>query len=83
MITLDCTTKYCLFNLTQDPYEENDLSSNYPELVQSLIEKLAVFQSTAVLPSGPDPDSCGSHIVVTLPTGEKFYQPCDMLLHPG
>ncbi|CAK8677652.1 unnamed protein product [Clavelina lepadiformis] len=37
-----------LFNIVEDPYEENDLSESYPQMVDLLLEKLAEYNATAV-----------------------------------
>ncbi|XP_033112648.1 arylsulfatase J-like isoform X1 [Anneissia japonica] len=45
-----------LFNITADPNEYNDLSGKYPEVVDSMLEKLANYNKTAVPCVHPLPD---------------------------
>jgi arylsulfatase B len=40
----------CLFNITEDPCEMNNLADEYPEILKSLEETLIKFNNTAVLP---------------------------------
>eukprot|EP01060_Flectonema_neradi_P022840 TRINITY_DN3105_c1_g1_i1.p1 TRINITY_DN3105_c1_g1~~TRINITY_DN3105_c1_g1_i1.p1 ORF type:complete len:494 (+),score=74.41 TRINITY_DN3105_c1_g1_i1:97-1578(+) len=48
-----CTSSYCLFNVTADPCEYHDLSEEYPEILKSMIEKLHVYREIAVPPTKP------------------------------
>ncbi|KAJ9473776.1 putative sulfatase PB10D8.02c [Diplonema papillatum] len=45
-----CSTTWCLFNVSADPCEYNDIASEYPEIVSSLAQKLTVYKNTAVPP---------------------------------
>ncbi|KAG5890787.1 hypothetical protein JTB14_007181 [Gonioctena quinquepunctata] len=40
----------CLFNILEDPCEKNNLAEKYPNILQSLIEKLKRYNETAVPP---------------------------------
>ena len=37
-----------LFNITADPYEEKDLSDQYPDVVEELINRLSVYYLDSV-----------------------------------
>lgn len=43
-----------LFNITADPSEKADLSSQHPEVVDQLIEKLAMYYKSSVPSNFPD-----------------------------
>ena len=45
-----------LFNIKDDPNEHNDLSNRYPSLVHHLLDKLLVYNETAVPPRYPPSD---------------------------
>lgn len=49
---------YLLFDLHQDPGEENDLSSFYPDIVEGLRYHLAVYQQSYVTPQPNDDVDC-------------------------
>lgn len=49
---------YLLFDLEQDPQEDNDLSDLYPEIVRSLRYKLQLYQQSYVPPQPNDDSSC-------------------------
>jgi len=42
--------KVMLFNITADPYEKNDLVAKYPNVVKSLLARLAYYNSTMIAP---------------------------------
>jgi len=46
-------TKLNLFDIDADPYEQDDLSAAYPEVVQKLKQKLLVWDGAN--PATPDP----------------------------
>ena len=46
-------TKLNLFDINADPYEQDDLSASYPEVVQKLKQKLLEWDGAN--PSIPDP----------------------------
>ena len=48
-----CTTNYCLFNVTADPCEFHDLAEQHPDIVRSLVKKLQVYRNIAVPPTAP------------------------------
>ncbi len=45
-----------LFNITADPTEHHDLSRDHPEVVRTLLDRLAYYNSTAVPCRWPPPD---------------------------
>ncbi|BFZ15529.1 hypothetical protein BsWGS_18568 [Bradybaena similaris] len=50
------TKNVWLFNVKLDPTESNDLSDSRPDLVQELLHRLVVYNSTAVPPTYPQSD---------------------------
>ncbi|XP_078343238.1 arylsulfatase B-like isoform X2 [Oculina patagonica] len=48
--------KVALYNLTADPYERNDLSTKYPDVVQKLKERMAYYVKSTVTPLNQPPD---------------------------
>lgn len=69
-----CHTKFCLFNITADPCEHEDMSDKYPDIVQQLEARLAEFQATAVPPEVPT--GCNP-VIAHLPNGAPYWRPCD------
>ncbi|XP_064458139.1 arylsulfatase B-like isoform X3 [Ornithodoros turicata] len=59
----DATTSPCLFDLSVDPCEYNDISKEHAEVVQSLMTKLSQYQSESLPPGNrvPDPKSDPVH----------------------
>lgn len=53
------TKNLWLFNIANDPYEENDLSASQPEVVSLLLSRLAWYNSTAVPCRYPPQDLAG------------------------
>ena len=51
-----------LFNISEDPFERNDLSDHRPEVVRVLLERLAHYNRSAVPVSFP-PTTTGGQIV--------------------
>ena len=49
----------CLFNVTSDPCEYFNLADRYPSLVQSLSDRLAFYNKTAVPPRNKKDDPAG------------------------
>ena len=45
-----------LFNITADPYEENDLSDQYPDVVETLVRKLDGYYLGSAPVKYPPPD---------------------------
>ena len=45
-----------LYDLASDPEESNDISDDYPELVESLLSKLSQYNQTQVEPNYPPVD---------------------------
>ena len=45
-----------LFNITADPEERTDVSSQYPDVVDELMARLEMYNATAVPPRYPAPD---------------------------
>lgn len=64
-----CVDKWCLFNVTADPCEYNDVAAANPEVVTKLAKRLAEFQAAAVEPLTP----LGCNPVVT----DGAWRPCD------
>ena len=57
-----CRRDFCLFNITEDPCEYNDLSAQYPEVVEQLRVRLDVHLSRTV-PTLADEPSEGCEAV--------------------
>jgi len=69
-----CSSEWCLFNVTADPCEQNDLAGEYPEVVAQLVAQLGPFMDTAVpelVPEGPQP------LVLPLDSGALVWAPTD------
>ena len=49
---------YLLFDLDKDPREENDLSKVYPEILETMIYKLKLYQKSFVNPQVNDDSLC-------------------------
>jgi len=49
----ECNKDWCLFNITADPCEYNNVASDHPNIVKQLINMLEPFQATAVPPVAP------------------------------
>jgi len=47
-VSQQCSKQFCLFNITADPCEYNDVSSSFPDVLGVLINRLAEYQRTAV-----------------------------------
>lgn len=47
------TKKVWLFNITGDPNEKVDLSGQYPEIVEMLIDKLKSYYKNLIFPNYP------------------------------
>ena len=45
-----------LFNVTDDPEERKDVSEQHPDVVRDLLERIEVYNATAVPARFPDPD---------------------------
>jgi len=43
-----CQSKFCLFNISADPFEKEDISSKYPDLVDELIPRLQAIENTYI-----------------------------------
>jgi hypothetical protein len=73
--------EWCLFNVTADPCEYNNLAPANPDLVLSLQKELAKFQATAVLPVEPEGCQCvKKNVSGAGPNGKgdgPAWQPCD------
>ena len=57
IVSCDYTTEACLYDVVQDPCEYRNIAEEYPDIVDFLLAKLALFNATA-LPSNnlpPDP----------------------------
>ena len=52
--------KPCLFNITADPCEYNDLADRYPVIVKHLIDRINYYNATAV-PTRNKPDDPSGH----------------------
>uniref|UniRef100_A0A7S4AU34 Sulfatase N-terminal domain-containing protein n=1 Tax=Pseudo-nitzschia australis TaxID=44445 RepID=A0A7S4AU34_9STRA len=50
--------KYLLFDLEKDPREENDVSRDYPDVLQSMIYKLKLYRKSFVYPQLNDDSKC-------------------------
>jgi len=73
-VTEQCVDAFCLFNITADPCEYDDLASKLPKVLQQLESRLEAYRATAVAavaPSGCDP------IRVAGPGGAVLWRPCD------
>jgi arylsulfatase A-like enzyme len=65
---------WCLFNITADPCEQNDLSAQHPDIVSQLVAQLGPFMDTAVdeiAPIGPQP------LILPLDNGVVVWAPSD------
>ena len=65
---------WCLFNVTADPCEQNDLAAQFPDLVAQLVDQLGPFMDTAVpqlQAQGPQP------LVLPLDDGALVWAPSD------
>jgi len=49
-----CIKTACLFNIDEDPNEQNDLASHEPKLVASMLERLSVLSTPMCEPQPPD-----------------------------
>ena len=49
----------CLFNITRDPCEYYNLAEQYPLVLQSLVDRLAFYQKSAVPPRNKPADPAG------------------------
>ncbi|XP_053317418.1 arylsulfatase J [Spea bombifrons] len=47
-VTVSSGKSVWLFNITADPYERNDLSDKFPDIVKQLLRRLAQYNKTAV-----------------------------------
>ena len=64
-----------LFNIRMDPTERQDLSERYPDIVHSMLERLAQYNSTAVPVYYPPPDpKCNpeKHGKAWVPWGDEY-----------
>lgn len=66
---------YLLFNLDKDPYETEDLSQQYPFLVDFLRQKLKHYHESYVAPIPEDP-SCSFHFTNTSQFGPVWMPWC-------
>lgn len=64
-----CQADFCLFNVTADPCEYNDLATQHPDVVKALVARLREYQATAV----PIVKGEGCDPVVV----EGAWRPCD------
>jgi hypothetical protein len=53
------TVKPCLFNIAQDPCELDNLADRMPEVVEELVERMNLYQRSAVPPRNKKPDPKG------------------------
>merc|ERR1712048_1097767 len=67
----ECTKEFCLFNVTADPCEYENLAAEYPNVVASLKKRLAEYQATSVPPIKSE--DCGCQPVVR----KGAWRPCD------
>ncbi|CAL1279746.1 unnamed protein product [Larinioides sclopetarius] len=51
--------KPCLFHITEDPCEINNIADSFPEKVQLMLEALKDYEKKAVKPQSKDPDPHG------------------------
>eukprot|EP00656_Telonema_subtile_P057873 TRINITY_DN9628_c0_g1_i2.p1 TRINITY_DN9628_c0_g1~~TRINITY_DN9628_c0_g1_i2.p1 ORF type:complete len:484 (-),score=81.37 TRINITY_DN9628_c0_g1_i2:172-1623(-) len=79
-----CAKDWCLFNISADACEYEDLAAERPEDVQRLVARLQAFQATAVPPI--QPEGCKP---VAVPNDAwqkgavgKSWQPCDGPMTP-
>ena len=66
---------WCLFNVSRDPCEHDDLAAAFPDVVATMVERLGAFMDTAVAPEtgqGCDPIKAPLDGTATL-----AWQPCD------
>lgn len=69
-----CSTNWCLFNITADPCEYDDVSAAHPDVVAAMQAQLDTFQATAV------PQDTGHGCLPStykLPGGGQTWWPCD------
>lgn len=70
----ECSSEYCLFNITADPCEYHNLADEFPGIVRNLVQYIRRFQNTAV----PVVENEGCEPVrLQLPGGGSAWQPCD------
>ena len=68
-----CAQTWCLFNVTADPCEYFDVAAAHPDVVASLVARLATFSATAVPPEAGS--GCATKKVAV---GESYsFVPCD------
>lgn len=63
---------YLLFDLENDPNEQHNVASQFPAIVQSLVEKLKEYQKT-YLPPQPEDPSCPFTGFVNTSMGPTWY----------
>lgn len=63
---------YLLFDLENDPNEQHNVASQFPEIVQSLVEKLKEYQKT-YLPPQPEDPNCPFTGFVNTSMGPTWY----------
>ena len=64
-----CSADYCLFNVATDPCEYHDVAKAHPDIVASIVARLADYQATAV--GAVQPEGCVP--VIT----DGAWRPCD------
>lgn len=70
-----CLETWCLFNITSDPCEYENLALEYPNILHDMLERLEAFQSTAVY-SGVE--GCFPLYVPLADGSGHEWKPCDM-----
>jgi arylsulfatase B len=69
----ECVKDWCLFNVTADPCEYDNVAAANPDVVATLKARLAAFSATAVPPVAPS--GCVP-VIQTLPNGAKVWATC-------